>query len=391
MTGRPAEQPKKPKLDLWFQRVFDDEAPSHFGTGWLSGTASVFLGAIALGAVGVLWFPEWFSTAQFRPIYPLQLLRKTIGAVIALAFGLGTLSLLLRRRKVLGATGCGLAMVASLLGGGTVEVDRALDNRWTLGLDWFLLNLFLLALLFVPLERLFPKWPEQGAFRIGWTTDTLHFLSSHALVQAMSFLILLPATTLAGIWQPEGFQGIVRSQPLALQLVEVVIVADLAQYAVHRAFHRVPLLWRFHAVHHSSVALDWLAGSRLHLVDAVATRSLVLVPLFLLGFSQRALAGYLVFVSFHAVFIHANVRFGLGPIEGLIVTPRFHHWHHAAADAARDKNFAVHLPWLDRLFGSLYLPRQQGWPDRYGIAGDPVPQGYGGQLAYPFRVWGSPP
>lgn len=387
MPETPADRHKRPKLDLWFERVFGDDAPSHLGSGWLSGTASAFLGAIALGAVAVLWFPEYLSTAQFRPLYPLPFLRKTIGVVIATAFALGALSMLLRKRKVLGATGCALAIAASLLGGHTVQTDTPLDKQWTLGLDWFLLNLFLLALLFVPLERIFPKWPEQGPFRIGWTTDTLHFLASHALVQAMSFLILLPATTLAGIWRPEGFQALIRDQPLAIQLVEVVILADLAQYAVHRAFHRIPVLWRFHAVHHSSVAMDWLAGSRLHLVDAVATRSLVLIPLFLLGFSQRALEGYLVFVSFHAVFIHANVRFGLKPIEGLIVTPRFHHWHHAAAAEARDKNFAVHLPWLDRLFGSLYLPgeKEQGWPDRYGIAGDPVPQGYVGQLAYPFR------
>jgi lathosterol oxidase len=376
---------ERPKLDLWFERTFGDDAPAHLGSGWLSGTASVFLGAIGLGAVLVLSFPERLSTAQFRPLYPLPLLRAAIASVIALAFALGALSLLLRRRKVLGATGCGLALGASLLGGGGVAIDRPLEGGWTLGLDWFLLNLLLLALLFVPLERLFPKWPEQGPFRIGWTSDTLHFLVSHALVQAMSFLILLPATTLAGLWRPEGFQALVRAQPLALQLLEVLVVADLAQYAVHRAFHRVPLLWRFHAVHHSSVAMDWLAGSRLHLVDAVATRSLVLVPLFLLGFSQRALEGYLVFVSFHAVFIHANVRFGLGALEGVIVTPRFHHWHHASAEDARDKNFAVHLPWLDRLFGSLHMPPGR-WPERYGIAGDPVPQGYGGQLIYPFRT-----
>jgi lathosterol oxidase len=383
-AGR-GDETGRPRLDLWFERVFGDDAPSHLGTGWLSGTASVFLGAIALLAVAVLWFPDWLSTARFRPLYPLPQLRDAIGAAIALAFGLGVLSLLLRSRKVLGATGCGLALAASLLGGSGVASDRPLDRSWTLGVDWFLLNLFLLALLFVPLERLFPQWPGQGTFRSGWTTDTLHFLASHVLVQALTFLILLPATALAGLWQPRGFQGALRSQPLALQLLEAVVVADLAQYAVHRAFHRAPLLWRFHAVHHSSVALDWLAGSRLHLVDAVVTRSLVLVPLLVAGFAQRALEGYLLFVSFHAVFIHANVRFGLGPLEGWIVTPRFHHWHHAAADAARDRNFAVHLPWLDRLFGSLYLPVEPAWPDRYGIAGDPVPPGYAGQLAYPFR------
>jgi lathosterol oxidase len=385
--------PQRPRLDVWFERVFGDDAPSHLGTGWLSGTASVFLGAIAMGAVAVLWFPGWLSTAQFRALYPLPKIRLLIQATIATAFVLAAISILLRKRKVLGATGAALAIAASILGGGNVTIDeaRSFDQPFTIGVDWFLLNLFLLALLFVPLESVFPKWPEQGPFRIGWTTDTLHFLASHALVQAMSFLILLPATTLAGLWQPEGLQKLVRSQPLALQLLEVVVLADLAQYAVHRAFHRVPMLWRFHAVHHSSVAMDWLAGSRLHLVDAIATRSLVLVPLFLSGFSQRALEGYLVFVSFHAVFIHANVRFALEGLEPIVVTPRFHHWHHAAAPEAKDRNFAVHLPWLDRLFGSHYMPGENAWPDRYGIAGDPVPQGYAEQLAYPFRPSTSAP
>ncbi len=65
--------------------------------------------------------------------------------------------------------------------------------------------------------------------------------------------------------------------------------ADLVQYGVHRAFHRVPALWRFHAIHHSIREMDWLAGSRLHFVDVVVTRALVVLPAFTLGFSEPAL------------------------------------------------------------------------------------------------------
>jgi len=381
----PSREAPRPLLDLWLERLFGDDEPAHLGSGWASGVASVFLGAIALGSVLVFWFPEWLSTAQFRRLYPMPLLRGLIEVVIGVAFLAGGLSLLLRRRKVLGFTGCALALLAALLGGGRVAVEGDLDRPATLGLDWFLLNLFLLALVFVPLERLFPRWRDQSPFRIGWTTDAVHFFASHVLVQALSLLILLPATTLAALWRPDGLQASVRAQPLWLQFLEVLLLADLAQYSVHRAFHQVPLLWRFHAIHHSSRALDWLAGSRLHLLDVVVTRGLVLVPLFLLGFAQPALHAYLVFVSFHAVFIHANVRFRLAALEPILVPPRFHHWHHAAAPEARDRNFAVHLPWLDRLFGTAYLPRE-GWPPDYGIAGDPVPEGYLEQLAYPLRV-----
>jgi lathosterol oxidase len=128
--------------------------------------------------------------------------------------------------------------------------------------------------------------------------------------------------------------------------------------------------------------MDWLAGSRLHLVDIVVTRGLSFVPLYVLGFAPTAVYAYLVFVSFVAVFIHANVRFDLGPLDWLVATPRFHHWHHAAHPV--DKNFAVHLPWIDQLFGTAYLPDRQ-WPDVYGIDGQPVPEGYWHQLVWPFR------
>jgi len=376
---------RRPALDRLLERWLGDDGPAHLGSGWLSGTASVFLGTLALGAVAVLWLPEWLSTARFRALYPLGLVRALIQGLIVLAFLLAAVSLLLRRRKVLGLTGCGLALLAALLGGGQVPIDGPLDRPLTLGLDWFLLNLFLLALLFVPLERLFPQRPLQSVFRPGWTTDLAHFGASHALVQALSFLVLLPATVLAGWWQPHGLQAAVRAWPAWLQALACVLVADLAQYAVHRLFHRVPLLWRFHAVHHSSEALDWLAGSRLHLVDVLATRSLVLVPLFLLGFSQAALLAYLVFVSFHAVFVHANLRFRLAALEPFLVTPRFHHWHHASERAARDRNFAVHLPLIDRLFGTSLLPADGAWPGSYGLEGHPVPPGWLGQLVSPFR------
>ena len=169
------------------------------------------------------------------------------------------------------------------------------------------------------------------------------------------------------------------AQPSWLQFVEIMLIADLTQYGTHRLFHAVPWLWRFHQIHHSSVALDWLAASRLHLVDIVVTRAVGFVPVYVLGFSTGPTYAYLVFVSFQAIFIHANVRFRFGPLRWLLATPQFHHWHHAAESEAVDKNFAVHLPVIDWVFGTFYLPGER-WPARYGLEGDPVPEGYGRQL-----------
>jgi lathosterol oxidase len=238
-------------------------------------------------------------------------------------------------------------------------------------------------LLFVPLELAFARLPAQGVFRHGWLTDLLHFGVSHLAVQITVLLTLLPAAMFFRWAVHPGLQAAIAGQPLALQFVEILVVADLAEYGIHRLFHRIPLLWRFHAIHHSSEALDWLAASRIHLVDAVVTRALAFVPLYVLGFAEPAVYAYLVFVSFHAIFVHANVRFTFGRLAWLIGTPRFHHWHHSAQPEAIDKNFAIHLPVIDRVFGTLYLP-PQGWPAAYGIEGSAVPERYPGQLAFPF-------
>jgi lathosterol oxidase len=130
--------------------------------------------------------------------------------------------------------------------------------------------------------------------------------------------------------------------------------------------------------------MDWLAASRLHLVDIVVVRAVTFIPLYVLGFAEGPVFAYLVFVSFHAIFIHANVNFRFGWLDWVLATPRFHHWHHSAEEKAVDKNFAVHLPLLDKLFGTLLLPRRDEWPAVYGIAGNPVPEHFLEQAAYPF-------
>src|SRR4029077_16725482 len=97
-------------------------------------------------------------------------------------------------------------------------------------------------------------------FRSGWTTDGLHFLVSHLAVQGLTFMTLLPATSIAALWQPARMRGLGVAQPGWLQLLEIVLLADLWQYWVHRAFHVVPWLWPIHAIHHSSRTIDCLRG-----------------------------------------------------------------------------------------------------------------------------------
>jgi len=371
-----------PTLERWIARRFGDAGPKRFGSGWMAGTVGVFLGVLACLGVLAFHFPDLLSSPELRGRYSVPTLRLALVTGIALAFLLGAVSMLLRSRKTLGAIGVSLAIIAVLGGGGSIPISGDFDRSYTIGLDWFVLNVLLLALVFVPLERWLPHRTEQTTFRFGWTTDGTHFLVSHLALQTLTFLSLLPSTTILGLWRPESLRFAIAAQPVWLQFVEIVIVTDFVQYWVHRAFHRIPILWRFHAIHHSSRAMDWLAGSRLHVVDVVITRGLVILPVFVLGFSQSAVYAYLVFVGFHAVLIHANFGVSFGRLDHWIATPRMHHWHHAITPV--DRNFAVHLPVLDRIFGTLHLA-EGAWPDAYGIAGHPVPEGWGAQMIAPFR------
>jgi sterol desaturase/sphingolipid hydroxylase (fatty acid hydroxylase superfamily) len=182
-----------------------------------------------------------------------------------------------------------------------------------------------------------------------------------------------------------GIRSAISSQPLMLQFFEIMFLTDLVQYWVHRAFHRVPWLWKFHAIHHSAQVMDWLASSRMHVIEIVFLRGLTVIPMYVLGFSASALYAYLIFVYILSALVHSNMRVNFGPLERFLVTPRFHHWHHGIEREAIDVNFAVHFPILDRVFGTHFLPGDGRWPAGYGVANHPVDKGFLRQLVYPFR------
>jgi sterol desaturase/sphingolipid hydroxylase (fatty acid hydroxylase superfamily) len=151
-------------------------------------------------------------------------------------------------------------------------------------------------------------------------------------------------------------------------------------------FHKVPFLWGFHAIHHSAKSMDWLAGSRMHFVEIILLRAITSLPLFTLGFSPSVMQAYIGFIYIWSSLLHSNVGGNFNLLGHWVATPRFHHWHHGLEREAFDVNFAIHFPFLDKLFGTFHLPKDR-WPENYGIPED-VPKGYLGQLAYPWTRTG---
>ena len=96
------------------------------------------------------------------------------------------------------------------------------------------------------------------------------------------------------------------------------------------------------------------------------------------------LNGHIIYVYFLSALVHSNLRLNFRFLGRVLVTPRFHHWHHGIEREAIDVNFAVHFPVLDWIFGTYYLPADGRWPGGYGVANQPIPKGFFRQFLYPF-------
>jgi len=369
-------------LEHKINQVFGDDEPSGFGTGWWSGILSALFGLLALGAVICLHFPQVLTSPELRAFYPMPVMRLLIQAVIVAAIVFGLASAVLRRKKILGLTGMFLALLATLLGGASVPINETLHAGPAIGLDWFLLDMLLMTLIFSPIEVLWPAYRKQSVFRDEWLLDVVYFLSTHLPIQVTSFLILLPATQLTKVLGIPSLLAATGSLPWLLQFFLAVLVADLCEYTIHRLFHTVPFLWRFHAIHHSSKSLDWIAGSRSHLVDDVVVRAFMLIPMMFV-FPHDIIVAYLFFVTIHATWTHCNFGPTLKWLEPYLILPRYHHWHHTSQEEAIDKNFAIHFPWIDKIFGTHYLPAND-WPHTYGLHNEKFPAGFWAQTFYPF-------
>jgi sterol desaturase/sphingolipid hydroxylase (fatty acid hydroxylase superfamily) len=245
-------------------------------------------------------------------------------------------------------------------------------------------RLALVAVLFVavvPFEKLFPRH-RQRLRRPGLTTDLTYALAQPALaVATLAVGLAIGITSLA--WVPGLLiRPAVASLPGPARTVAAVLLFDLAIYWVHRWSHEVPFLWRFHSIHHSSERMDWISAVRVHPLDG-ALLAPVLVFLLSAGFSPRLSGVLAIAQGVIGLFLHANVRWRWRPLHKVVITPEFHHWHHANEHDALNTNYAVFLPAWDLLFGTYFMPRDRR-PMVYGVS-EPVPRTFVAQLRHPLR------
>jgi sterol desaturase/sphingolipid hydroxylase (fatty acid hydroxylase superfamily) len=248
--------------------------------------------------------------------------------------------------------------------------------------------LLFLALIFLPLERLFALHPQKF-FRKSLAQDLGYYFIS-GLVPGLLLVVPLSLVAVgAHALVPDRVQATISSWPLWQRVIAGVLVGEIGFYWGHRWTHEIPFLWRFHSIHHSPENIYFLISARAHPIDSVFTRLCGLIPIYVLGIATPltpeggAVSALLVLIlTLWGFFIHSNVRWRLGPLEWIIATPAFHHWHHTQGEQ-RDRNYAPMLPWIDRIFGTHHLPRNE-WPAAYGIE-TKLPSSLGRQLMYPLR------
>ena len=120
--------------------------------------------------------------------------------------------------------------------------------------------------------------------------DLMYTLLGGLLTMFVAIVFILFAVTMLQGLVPSVVKSFVHSLPIWLQVIVLIICGDLYYYWAHRAFHMVPFLWRFHAIHHSVEDMDWVAAHRTHPIDTGLTNSGFVIVALLFNIHPAALA-----------------------------------------------------------------------------------------------------
>ena len=272
-------------------------------------------------------------------------------------------------RRLLAATAWPLLLVSS---GAILALGFSLGREvlyFNLSYAWIVCWLLLL-------ERRLPyrdTWRRPDG-QIG--ADLGHTLLNKGLVQLL--IVQLIALGLFG----DGRGSTIATAPLALQVAIGLVVSEIGLYAAHRLAHEWPLLWRFHAVHHSVKKLWIVNTGRFHFVDSLASVAASVPFLFVSGISMDAIVWVSAITAYIGILTHCNVEMRCGWLNYVFNTPNLHRWHHSMKPAEGNRNYGENLMLWDMLFGTFLYPRHKDIDD-IGIR-EFMPPRFLDQLVAPF-------
>ena len=236
------------------------------------------------------------------------------------------------------------------------------------GLSWFLQHRALLELLLtfggmlllMMVETVMPRVQPRRVPVARWFNNWALAIFNYFFLLWLAYLVTVSA--LAEQWGA-GESGLLQGVHPVVAFAGVFIVLEGMVYALHRAFHQVPLLWRLHAVHHLDTEVDVTTAHRHHTLELVIV-SMVLVPvILLLAPPTVVLLAYFMLRGVVVLLSHSNLYLPERAdrwLRRVVVTPDFHRLHHAADQRYTDSNYGTVTPWFDYLFGTATDLRFQG-------------------------------
>jgi sterol desaturase/sphingolipid hydroxylase (fatty acid hydroxylase superfamily) len=186
------------------------------------------------------------------------------------------------------------------------------------------------------------------------------------VLDALLVHVLVPvaAVGMAVIAAQRGW-GLLNITPWPTWLEAIVgfVALDLAIYAQHVAFHKVPALWRLHRMHHADLDIDVSTGGRFHPIEIVLSMAIKMGVVILIGVPAIAVLIFEVVLNATSMFNHSNAAMPLWLdriVRLIVVTPDMHRVHHSVLRHETDSNFGFNLPWWDRAFGTYRAAPQAG-------------------------------
>lgn len=234
------------------------------------------------------------------------------------------------------------------------------------------LGLFLLVFLVLALSEV--KWPRRQLKTTRSQRWSANILLS--IVNSILIRLLVPfAGVASALWANENNIGLLNQLNLSVwvELIIFVVLFDFTIYWQHRVFHIVPVLWRFHRVHHTDEDYDLTTGSRFHPVSVLISALLKAVLAIALGASAVAVLTAEILLNLTSMFNHSNIALPYTvdkALRKIMVTPDMHRIHHSQNNTEHDRNFGFNFSFWDRLFGSyLESPEKSQESMPLGIAG----------------------
>jgi sterol desaturase/sphingolipid hydroxylase (fatty acid hydroxylase superfamily) len=209
-------------------------------------------------------------------------------------------------------------------------------------------------------EYFFPRREKQYRAQ-RWPSNL-----SLVVLNTLIVRIILPGATVAlAIWAQARGIGLLHWLPMPgwLSFILSVVLLDMLIYWQHRFSHSIPMLWKFHRMHHADIMIDVTTGSRFHPVEIIFSMLVKLAAILLLGPSPCAVIIFEILLNGTAMFNHSNINLPLGVdrvIRKLLVTPDMHRVHHSIYPREYNQNFGFSLSVWDRWFNSYTAQPEDG-------------------------------